>query len=107
MEIQGQGWEFDSVFLEGPFDGLETSVISFTPNPPIVSFHILDGKLETERSLGKKLLKKWGEKHIPNNKRGAVYCLEGDPSEYSDEDIVPYHYKEILSYKDYKNKYES
>ena len=107
MEIQGSGWEFDTIHYGGPFDGLDTSVISFNPNPPVVAFYVVDLEkgYKGETSLGKKLLQKWAEPHISDNSKVAVYTLEGDPSEWSDEDIVPYHFKETLLYLDYKKKY--
>lgn len=107
MEVKGEAWEFESIHKGGPFDGLETSVISFNPNPPVITFHIVDRKLgySGEKSLGKKLLAKWSEPHIRNDTKVAVYRLEGSPTEYSEEDVVPYHFKETLLYLDYKKKY--
>lgn len=107
MEVQGCGWEFDTMHYGGPFDGLETSVISFNSVPPVVTFYVVDPEkgYRGEKSIGKKLLQKWSENHIPNESKVAVYKLEGSPDEYSDEDIVPYHFKEILLYLDYKKKY--
>ena len=108
VEFRGEGYEFETIHYGGPFDGSDASIISFNSTPPIVVFHPLQYNkeyVESESSLGKKLINKWKEKHLPDDIKVAVYKVEGDPEEYNDEDIVPYHYKEILSYKEYKKKY--
>lgn len=102
FEIGGYGYEFDTKHFGGPFDGLDSSVISFKELPPKNVFYPLNGKLEGEKTLGKKLLNKWQEKHIPDDTRVAVYGIEGDPEEYNDEDVINYHFKGLMVYSEYK-----
>lgn len=110
FELQGYGYEFDTKHYGGPFDGSDSSVISFKETPPIIVFYPVEIKgqefFKEETSLGKKLLNKWKEPHYPDETRVAVYKLEGDPQEYNDEDIIPYHFQEITSFAEYKQKYK-
>ena len=106
FEIQGEAWDFDAHHIGGPFDGLDSSVISFIEFPPKSVFYSLPTEetdfLEVDKSLGKKLLKKWQEPHIPDATKVAVYTIEGDPEEYNDEDVINYHFKKLMTYLEYK-----
>jgi hypothetical protein len=106
-EIGGYGYEFDTKHFGGPFDGLDSSVISFIEFPPKSVFYPLPTEetdfLEVDKTLGKKLLKKWQEPHIPGVTKVAVYTIEGDPEEYNDEDVINYHFKSLMTYSEYKS----
>ena len=109
IEIFGYGYEYDVKYLGGPFDGLVNSIVSFKSNPPVSTFCIIDDEekeyYEGEKTLGKKLLNKWKEKNIPEESRVAVYKLEGDPEEYTDDDLINYHFQGTMSHRDYKERY--
>ncbi len=106
IEIFGYGYEFNTKHIGGPFDGLNDSVISFQSAPPLTAFYVLNEEKDYYEGdkLGKKLLNKW--KHVAEDSRVAVYKIEGDPSEYNDEDVINYHFQGIMSYLQYKEKYK-
>jgi hypothetical protein len=104
------GYEFDCRYRKGPFDGLKSIVISLNESvPPTVVFEPHRKEIREEKvELGRKLLQKWAEKHVPDDTRVAAYEIYGDPADYDDEeDVVPYDYVGSMSFSEYKEKYWS
>jgi hypothetical protein len=107
MEIQGYMYEHDAIYYEGPFDGLEASIVTNKEEPPSVVYRIIgeDLNLESKKALGQKLMDVFKQKNIPSDTKVAAYKIEGNPEEYADDDTVPYRFIETLTYKEYKIKY--
>ena len=80
--MQGYGLEFKCEYFGGPYDGLESIVISLNEKvPPDVVFEKTD-EIRTEKvELGRKLLEKWAERHIPNDQQVAAYEIRGNPAD--------------------------
>ena len=107
LKFEGDGYEFNAIYYGGAFDGLNRPVISFKETPPIMVIHKMNEELKDSATLGERLLSTWKEKHLPDDERIAVYKIEGEPEEYDHEDdVVPYHFKEIMEFGDYKEKYQ-
>jgi hypothetical protein len=106
LEIEGYGYEYEANFYGGPFDGLADSIISVDKEgPPVYPFKVISEDLTEQKTLGAKLLDHFKTKHIADETRVAVYKIEGQPDEYNDEDTVPYHFKEVVTFKEYKKRY--
>lgn len=112
MKFKGEAYEFDVEYINGPYDGSEAIVISFTDNkPPKVTFErFIPGKsipIE-KKKIGAKMLQECGKRTAPDDDKVAVYELEGNPDNFFDtEEILKYKFKEIIDIKTYKEKYDS
>lgn len=108
IKIEGYGYEYDALFYGGPFDGLADSVVSLhQKEPPEFPYRLIEGEdLSEQKPLGMKILDCFKEKHIPDDERVAVYRIEGNPDEYGEDDVVPYHYKETMNFGEYREKYQ-
>jgi len=102
IDIDGYGYEFDTIHYGGPLDGLTSSVVSLSsPLPPKVHIAKLTEDQE-DKTLAQKVMDLWKLQHTPDNVRMAVYKIEGKPEEYDDSSTVPYHFVEILPFKECK-----
>lgn len=96
MNVDGYGYEWDASLIGGPADGCIDRVIQTDGDihPPEQFIKILDGGIERE-PIGKKLLQSWGEKHLPDSTKVALYRIRGNREDVDeDQDLCVYDYVE-------------
>jgi hypothetical protein len=102
MKFEGYGYEYDAKYNGGPADGLESNVVIFNSNtPPEVTCLELHNLVSTRAPLGTSFLKRRPSDSV----RVGVYKLENDPTSYCEDDVLTYHFIEILNYSEYVSKY--
>ena len=103
MKFEGYGCEFDAKYFGGPADGLERNVVVFSSDiPPKVTYLEVNNVVGSRRPLGEGLLRPTRTKPTA---RVGVYKLENEPSTYSEEDDLIYHFIETMNYDEYIKKY--
>lgn len=102
MKIEGYGYEFDTKYVGGPADGLETNMVVFSEGvPPEISCLELHNLVESKTPLGKHLI----EARPVNETRVGVYMLENEPNSYTDADLLTYQFLEMMHYGEYLERY--
>lgn len=98
----GQGCEFDSIFYGGPLDGLEDTIV-ILDDDKAPKFVVRPTKDLTKKKLGEKVLDCL--KKIRAKERVCVYKIEGATTEYSDDDVIPYHFLKCMTYSEFRIEY--
>jgi hypothetical protein len=102
MKIEGCGYEFDAKYVGGPADGLENNVVIFNEGkPPEISCLDLRNLVESKTPLGRHLIRE----RPADETRVGVYMLENDPGNYTHDDLLVYHFIEMMNYNEYLIRY--
>jgi len=107
MKFQGYGYQFDTKYVGGPADGLESSCIQLeSSNPPRFLWVDVKNIPEEKPLLGEQMIKQWSNKKIPAGMKVAVYEIDGEPENHSDEEVVCYRYKTTTTYAEYIKEFQ-